>query len=290
MSDFIIITDSSCDLPADLAEELGLVVAPLTVLLEGREYRNLLDGSECSPQDFYAQLRQEKPAKTSAVNIQSFVELMEPLLQAGHDLLYIGFSTGLSATYSAGAAAMEQLAPAYPERKLYAVDSLCASLGQGLLIYLAAQQRQAGASIEQVRDYAEEQKYHLCHWFTVDDLQHLKRGGRVSATTAMLGTALSIKPVMHMDNEGHLTPVDKVRGRKASLKALATKMADLAIEPAAQTVFISHADCEEEAQFVADLVKEQLGVKEVLINYVGPVIGAHCGPGTIALFFLGRER
>ena len=205
-------------------------------------------------------------------------------------MLYLGFSSGLSGTFNAGALAVNELSEKYPERKLYAVDTLCASLGQGLIVYLCWQQQQAGRSIEEVRDYAEKIKLNVCHWFTVDDLMFLKRGGRVSAATAIVGSMLSIKPVMHVDNEGHLIKVDTARGRKASIRALVAEMEKRGTDLAGQHIFISHGDCEEDAKYLASLVREKCGVKDVTINYVGPVIGAHSGPGTIALFFLGKHR
>ena len=290
MSGYVIVTDSSCDMTAQMAQELDIQVAPLSVLLEGRSYKNYLDGREIAFSDFYAALRGGKLAKTSAVNIEDFVQLFTPILEAGQDILYLGFSSALSATYQCGASAMEMLREKYPQRKLYAVDTLCASLGQGLMVYYAALKKREGLSIEQVRDYVEQNKLHLCHWFTVDDLHFLKRGGRISATTEIIGTMLSIKPVMHVDDEGRLIKVDIAKGRKGSIRRLKEKMAQSAVNPQDQVVFISHGDCLAEAQSLADMIKEQLGVKEVVLNYVGPVIGAHSGPGTIALFFLGDKR
>lgn len=290
MSQYIIMTDSSCDLPAGLAAELELEVLPLSVLIDGKSYVNYLDERDITFADCYAALRAGKNATTSAVNVEAFVQAMEPHLQAGEDILYLGFSSALSGTYNAGAAAAQQLAEKYPERKLYAVDTLSASMGQGLLVYLTVQQKRAGATIEQARDYAEAQKLHLCHWFTVDDLNHLHRGGRVSATSAVLGTVLNIKPVLHMDNEGRLIFMEKVRGRRNSIKRMLEKMRETAIEPEKQIVFMSHGDCLEDAEYLAGRIREEWGVKDVVINYVGPVIGAHSGPGTLALFFLGTER
>lgn len=177
------------------------------------------------------------------------------------------------------------------DRTVLAVDTLAASMGEGLLVWYAAKMREEGASITEVRDWLEANKLHLAHWFTVDDLMFLFRGGRVSRTSAWAGTLLNIKPVMHVDDEGHLIPLEKVRGRKKSLKALVDHMAQTATSPVAdQTVFISHGDCIEDAEYVADLVRERFGVTDILINYVDPVIGAHSGPGTMALFFLASER
>lgn len=290
MSEYVIMTDSSCDLPAKLAEEMELTVLPLYVDVDGQKYTNYLDEREISFAEIYAKLRTKCPAKTSAVNVNDFMEPMENLLKAGKDVLYIGFSSGLSGTYSAGAMAARELSEKYPERKILTCDSLCASLGQGLLIYLAWQEKRKGKTIEEVRDFVEDHKLHLCHWFTIDDLMFLKRGGRVSGATAIVGSMLSIKPVMHVDNEGHLIKVSTARGRKASIKALADRAEELGVDLQSQTIFISHGDCVEDANYLADIMRSRFNVKDVVINHVGPVIGAHSGPGTIALFFLGKER
>ncbi len=290
MSDYVIMTDSSCDLPASLANEMELTVLPLYVDVDGQKYTNYLDEREISFSEIYAKLRTKCPAKTSAVNTNDFMEPMENLLKAGKDVLYIGFSSGLSGTYNAGAMAARELSEKYPERKIYTCDSLCASLGQGLLVYHAWQEKKKGRTIEEVRDFVEYNKLHLCHWFTIDDLMFLKRGGRVSGATAVVGSMLSIKPVMHVDNEGHLIKVDVARGRKASIKALADRAEKLGVDLQDQTIFISHGDCIDDANYLADIMRNRFNVRDVLINYVGPVIGAHSGPGTIALFFLGKER
>ena len=279
-NEYVILTDSSCDLPQELADQLGLEVLPLEVMADGKNYRNWLDGREIGFKEFYKLAREGKELKTSAVNTAAFEEKMEKLLGEGKDVLYIGFSTGLSTTYNSGESA----------RKIYTVDTLAASLGQGMITYYAAKKKEAGATIEEVRDFVESEKLHMCHWFTVDDLNYLKRGGRISAATAAIGTMLSIKPVMHMDNEGHLVAVGKARGRKAALKALADSMESTMLPGRNETIFISHGDSIEDAEYVADLVRERTGVQDIVINYVGPVIGAHSGPGTIALFFWGRER
>ena len=290
MREYVIMTDSSCDLPAALAEQMELVVLPLSVLIEDKTYVNYLDEREIAFKDIYAKLRTKCPAKTSAVNMSQFLDPMESLLSEGKDVLYIGFSSGLSGTYNAGAAAAAELRDKYPEREILTVDSLCASMGQGLLVWHAWQRKQAGETMEQVRDWLEANKLHLCHWFTIDDLMFLKRGGRVSAATAVVGSMLSIKPVMHVDDEGHLIKVSTARGRKASIKALADEAGKRGIDLKNQVVFISHGDCIEDANFLADIMRDRFHVKDVIISYVGPVIGAHSGPGTIALFFLGTSR
>ena len=290
MKTFQIITDSSCDLPQELADRLELQVLPLHFTIGGKTYANYLDGREIGFHDFFERIRQGEEASTSAVNPESFLGAMEKTLREGLDILFIGFSSGLSTTYQSGCIAAEELREKYPERKILTVDSLCASLGQGLYVYLAAQEQQAGKTIEQVRDYLEGIKLHLCHWFTVDDLMYLKRGGRISATTAVLGTVMQIKPVMHMDNEGHLANVTKARGRKASLIALAEKALTTSTDLASQTIFICHGDCYDDASFVADYIRARAEVKDVIINYVGPVIGSHTGPGVVSVFFLGTQR
>ena len=290
MSDFIILTDSSADLSAEMAQELDVQVIPLSFIMKGRTYRDFPDNREMDPHLFYEALRQGEEATTAAVNVGQYTEALEPLLQAGKDVLILAFSSGLSATYNSSRLAVEELREKYPERKLYTVDTLCASLGQGLLVWYAAQLRERGRSIKEVQDWVEEHKLNLCHQFTVDDLHFLKRGGRISAATALVGSVLQVKPVLHVDNEGHLVNIGKVRGRQAALKALVDRMEATAIDSGSLTVFISHGDCLEDAQTVAGMVKKRFGVQNISINYVGPVIGAHSGPGTVALFYIGTNR
>ena len=290
MAEYTIVTDSSCDLPDQLAAELELKVVPLSLTMEGKQYLNTTDERGIAHKELYARLRAGAMAKTSAANAADFVSVMEPELAAGRDVLYIGFSSALSATCSVGANVGQELMEKYPGRKVYTVDSLCASLGQGLFVYLLAQKKREGMEIEALRDYAEDLKLHICHWFTVEDLQFLRRGGRVSAAAALIGSILSIKPVMHVDNEGRLIPVSKVRGRKASLRAIADKVKETMLDRPDQTLFISHGDSEEDAKLVAEMIKERTGLSLQVLNYVGPVIGSHSGPGTIAVFFIGSER
>ncbi len=290
MASYVIVTDSSADLSAQMAEKAGVQVLPLRFTVGGKTYYNWPDNREMDPKVFYRMLREGEVATTAAVNISQYLDMLEPILQSGTDVLVLSFSSGLSATYDSSRLAAEELREKYPQRKIFAVDTLCASLGQGLLVWHAAQLKDQGKSIEEVRDWVEENKLHLCHQFTVDDLHFLKRGGRISATTAVVGTMLKIKPVLHVDDGGKLVNIGKARGRKASLKALVDRMEETAIDPAGQTVFISHGDCMEDAEYVAGLVKERMGVQDVRINYVGPVIGAHSGPGTLALFHLGSRR
>ena len=290
MSDFVILTDSSADLTDELVRELGVQILPLSFTIQDKTYQNYPDNRDMAPEDFYKLLRGGEMCTTSAVNVAAYHETLAPLLQAGTDVLVLAFSSGLSATYQSAKVAVEELSEQFPERRLLLVDTLSASLGQGLLVWYAAQRQKAGESIEAVRDWVEENKLNLCHWFTVDDLHFLKRGGRIGAATAVLGTMLHIKPVLHVDDEGHLISMSKARGRAAALTALVDEMEKTAVNPAEQTVFISHGDCLDDAMKVADDVKRRFGVKTVILGHVGPVIGAHSGPGTVALFFMGSKR
>ena len=287
MQKFVIYTDSSSDLPQYLIDELGVHVVQLSVTMEGEE---TVANDKINAKDFYSALRTKKTATTSTPSIDTFLKAFEATLAEGNDVLYLGFSSGLSGTYNAGTVAAGELAEKYPDRKIYTVDTLCASLGQGLLVYSAAKLRDEGKTIEETRDFAENNKLNLCHWFTVDDLFFLKRGGRVSAATAVMGTMLSIKPVMHVDDAGKLINVQKVRGRKAAIEALLKNMCDTYTDIVNQPIFSSHGDCMEDAKYLAELIKSELGADVRVIDYVGPVIGAHSGPGTLALFFYGKQR
>ena len=287
MNDYLIVTDSSCDLAADFAEQLGVKVIKLEFIVEGEEAKA---NDAIDEKKFYEILRSGKMITTSAIAMDRFMEELDPVLASGRDVLYLGFSSGLSSTYSAGFIGAQELSEKYPDRKIYTVDTLAASMGQGLLVWYAVNMKKEGKTIEEVRDFVENNKMNLAHWFTVNDLFFLKRGGRVSAATALVGTMLSIKPVMHVDDEGHLTKVTTARGRKNSIDALFDKVKETAINPAEQTMFISHGDCIEDAEYLAQKLKNELSVKEVVISYVGPVIGAHSGPGTLAMFFVGTNR
>ena len=282
-----IITDNCCDFPAEMYEELNLSVVPLVVRFQNKELSHY---SENWLRKMYAGLRAGEEATTSAVNPQGWEAVIEPVLAAGQDALVLAFSSGLSTTYQSAVIAATELSEKYPDRKIRVIDTLCASLGQGLLVWYACQKRDAGMAYDELADWVESHKLNLCHWFTVDDLMYLKRGGRVSASTALVGTMLQIKPVMHMDDEGHLINVAKARGRKASIEALAKKLGETGLPGENDTVFICHGDCLEDAQMLAQIVKETYGVKNVFIYYTGAVIGSHSGPGTLALFFLGSKR
>ena len=288
MSEYVIFTDSACDIPEEILREWGVEYRWLTYTFDG-EFKQYSNYGLPYP-EFYDRVRKGGVARTSAVNADAFLDGFESILQTGNDILYIGFSSGLSSTYDAACIAAKELLEKYPGRKIRCVDTRAASAGFGLLLYMAVEKKKEGASLEENEQYILDNRFHLCHWFTVEDLIYLKRGGRISATTAIVGNILSFKPVMHMDDSGHLINMFKVRGRKNSLIALADKYGELALDPSGGTVFISHGDCLDDAQKLADMLRERFGVKVAKIVYVGPVIGAHSGPGTIALFFLGRER
>ncbi len=285
-----ITTESTADLPQEFLNERGIVCVGMAFQIGGEEYREG-PGLNMTSKEFYDRLRQGETASTMQVNTYEFVDFVEPFLAAGEDVLHIAFSSGLSGTYESCARGAEELRGKYPDRKILVVDSLAASMGEGLLVYYADENRKAGMSIDENAKWLEENKLHLCHWFTVDDLMHLHRGGRVSKTSAVFGSLLGIKPVLHVDNEGHLILMSKVRGRDASLKALAAKMKETALPNAKdQMVFISHGDAKEDAEKTAQYVREALGVQKFLIHNIGAVIGSHSGPGTVALFFMGTGR
>ena len=282
-----IITDSCCDFPTPMYETLGLSFVPLSVEFRGETND---DRNDDSLKEMYDGLRSGQAAKTSAVNPSRWGEVIEPALSAGQDVLVLAFSSGLSTTYQSAVIAAEELGEKYPERTIRVVDTLCASMGQGLLVWYACKKRDEGLSLDALYSWVMENRLHLCHWFTVDDLMYLKRGGRISAATALVGTMLQIKPLLHVDDEGHLISMSKARGRKAAIDALVRKAQELGTGYDNSTMFISHGDCREDAEYLAQQLKEKCGVKEVVISYVGAVIGSHSGPGTLALFFLGSHR
>lgn len=288
MSEYVIFTDSSCDITPELLDQWELPFVSLTVKFD--EDAESFHNYDMPFDQFYERMRKGSVARTSAVNLESFKDAFRPYLEAGKDLLYIGFSSGLSTTVNSGAMAAKELMEEYPERKILVEDSFAASAGFGLLLYLTVQEKRRGATLEEAAKFVEDNRFHLCHWFTVDDLIYLKRGGRVSAAAAFAAGLLNIKPVLHMDDPGHLINMFKVRGRRASIKALADKYGELALDKENGTVFISHGDCIEDAKLLERMLHERFGASVQLITYVGPVIGSHSGPGTLALFFLGRER
>ena len=286
---YVIITETTCDLPQEYYTKNDITAITLTYALDGTEYDGSFENS-LSPNLFYDKLRKGIMAKTSAVGPETFSNVFEPVLESGRDILYVAFSSGLSSTYQNACIAKDELLEKYPNRRIFIVDSLAASLGEGLLVDLILRYSKNELDVEALAAYAESVKQNVCHYFTVDDLNHLYRGGRVSKTTAFVGTMLGIKPILHVDENGKLINIGKVRGRKASLDALAAKMEAKIKGFDNPYVFISHGDCLDDAKYVAAKIKEKYGIKTEIINHVGPVIGSHSGPGTVALFFIGCNR
>ena len=281
-----IITDSCCDLTDAQLQQYGVTCACLTVLYKGENHRSFSDPA--AVKGFYDELRAGTMATTAACNPDDWAQLMTDALKEGKDVLAMAFSSGLSTTYQSAVIAAKELQEEYPDRKILVVDTLCAALGQGLLVHHACQKRDAGMPIEELAAWLEANKLNVCHWVTVDDLSHLKRGGRISATTALVGTMLNVKPIIHVDNDGHLINCAKVRGRKAALEYLLKRFGETATD--CDTVFIGHGDCPEDAAALEAMLKEKHAVREVITGYVGPVIGAHTGPGVLVVFFMGKNR
>ena len=283
---YVLITDSACDILPEKLAEWKVEMIPLAYLFTdtGKEQ---LDHEE-PIREFYKSMRDGRVAKTSSVNESRFVDAFTPILEAGKDLIYLAFSSGLSVTCENGKKVAATLQEKYPDRKIVVIDSLAASAGQGLFVYLAVQNRDSGMSLEDNARALEAYVLHVCHWFTVDDLVYLKRGGRISRTTALLGTALNVKPVLHVDNEGHLIKMTQVRGRKKSIRKMAEKLGETILPDS--PIFISHGDCAEDAEMLKEILEKEYGKEVTLITWIGSVIGAHSGPGTLALFFLGTER
>lgn len=281
-----IVTDSTIDMPKDWVDaQENFRVLCMSYRMDGEE--RVPDGTDEDSRAIYQALRGGKVITTAQINSESWRSCFEALLREGNDVLAVIFSSGLSGTYQAAATAAEELRPRYPERRLEVIDSLCASAGEGLLVSCALQNRAAGMSLTDNARWVREHTQHVVHWFTVDDLMFLRRGGRVSATSAYLGTMIRIKPILHVDGKGCLIPRAKVQGRKKSLRALAEKLKENIVEPEKQTVLISHGDCEEDARALAGMIRELCPVRNIRLSYIGPIIGAHSGPGTVAVFFLG---
>lgn len=290
MSDYRIITDANTDLPQSLVDELDVTVIPMVFTLGKDSFFDYPDERDLSSHEFYVRIAAGEESSTAQIGIETFIKTFEPFLAAGQDVLYISFSSGLSGTYNNSVIAAKELGKKYPGRKIRAVDSLAASMGEGLLVYHAVMQKRAGAEIDETVTWLESNRNRMHHWFTVDDLNHLKRGGRISVTSALVGTMLGIKPVMHFDDEGHIILMEKIRGRRQSLDVMVSHMEKTAEDPAGQMIFISHSDSIDGAQYVAEQVKAKLGVSQIKMAPIGPVIGAHTGTGTVALFYLGKDR
>jgi len=290
MKDYIILTDSCIDLPAAVADELDLKVIPLYLTVDKKNYYNYLDEREITFKEFYQLLREKKVPQTSQINPQEFLDIMEPFLKEGLDILSISFSSQLSGTYNSSVIARDELQEKYLEQKIITIDSQCASMGQGMLLTYVAKLKKAGLAIDEVSEWVETNKKDISHLFTVGDLNHLKRGGRLSSAKAFIGTLLKIKPLLHVDYQGRLVQTGAARGRNKVMVKMVERMEKTIVDPESQFIYISHGDCEEDALILKEMILEKIKVKEVLINYVGPVIGSHSGIDTLALFYLGNDR
>jgi len=287
---FEIVTDSSANLPLDIIESQNIHILSLSYYLNEVEYKSYEKGKKNDLTQFYETLRKKGSARTSLVNIQAARDLLEDIAKQGKDILYIGFSSALSGTYQSVCLAVEDLKESYPEVKMICVDTLSATLGQGILVYYATKLREDGVKIEDVASWLEENTQRVNHWFSVDDLFYLHRGGRLSAASAVFGSALNIKPIMNVTPEGKLAPYDKVRGRKKVLKQLAALTEERIENPEEAIVGIAHGDCPEDANFIIEQLKANTAIKNFVVAEMEPVIGTHTGPGIIGVFFLGKVR
>ena len=290
MQDYVIVTDSTCDLPLATIEEKGIQVAPLTFSFGDEEYRDLPGGQELELTTFFQKLRSGQMPTTAQVNLGTFTQIFSSVLQSGQDLLYIAFSSALSGTYNTAKLAAQKLASSYPKQKIMVVDSRSGSLGQGLLVEVAAKLKDGGQSLSEVYNWVADKSTRVQHWFTVDDLNFLKRGGRISAALAAAGTILSIKPILNLNKSGQILPFAKIRGRKKSLAFLVEKLAEAFENPKDEVVYISHADCLEDGQELASMIQDKVGPKQIFLQLAGPIISSHVGPGALGVYFLGKQR
>ncbi len=291
MSNYLVMTDSTADFTPQQIEQLGIAVIPMEFLIEEKTYLNYPDGREITNEQFYAAMRGGIMPTTTQITTARFIEAFEPHLKQGKDLLYICFSSALSATYERSVTAVEELRKLYPQHQIYTVDSRSPSMGEGLLVMQALHLLQNGANVQQAAKWVEDNRRYVRLWFTVNDLNHLKRGGRISSAAALVGGMLGIKPVLQVNNNGELIPTEKIRGRKQSLDCLVSRMAESIEKPQEQTVYIMHGDALEDAQYVASAIREQIPeVKEVQIQFVGPIIGSHTGDGIMCVIYMGKER
>ena len=290
MENYVIITDSAADISSVQEKEWDTPIIKMSYLLNDTLYVNNPDHSELAVPEFYQILKNGAKVSTSAINIGDFTDAFTPYLKDGKDVLYIGFSSGLSATYQNAINAISELREEFPDRKIEAVDSLCASFGQGLLVYLCSEQKKAGKTLDEVKAYAKQMRHKICHEFTVDDLGQLKRGGRISSAAAFFGSVLQIKPMLFVNAQGKLAAYDKVRSRRLSIVKLVDMITNEISDDTSLPIFISHGDCGDDIQIVTDILKEKLPERKIITNYIGPIIGAHSGYKTIAIFCVGENR
>lgn len=289
MSKYLILTDSTCDLPLNIVKEENIIVLPMEYNVGDKSYiYSPYENFNCD--EFYKNLKINNNVSTTQINFIKYVDYFEEYLKEGFDILYIAFSSSLSGTYESSLLAASKLSEKYPDRIIRSIDSKAASVGEGLLVYLASEKKKAGYSLDEVYEWILRNRDNICHYFTVDDLEHLYKGGRISKLSASVGSTLNIKPVLHVDDEGALVPLCKVHGRKRSLRQLVSKMEDLSINPNEQIIFIGHGGCIDDAKYVKDLIYDNFNPKDVVINHIGPIIGSHSGPKTVALFFYGSNK
>lgn len=289
MNKIILMTDSCCDLPYDFIKDNDIVVIKLMLTIGEKTITDDL-GRTLKYSDFYNLIREGEMPKTAQVNVYEFEQEFEKYIKNGDKVIYIGFSSGLSGTYNSACIASESLKEKYSDADITVIDSKCASMGLGLLVYYACEMRKNGKSKDEIVKWVEDNKLNIIHWFTVEDLNHLYRGGRVSRTSATVGSLLNIKPVMYVNNDGKLIPFEKARGRKKSITSIVNKVAENIINPEEQVVFISHGDCSDDVEYLKQKLLEKIKVKNIIDNYIGPVIGSHSGPGTLAIFYIGKKR
>lgn len=289
MEDYIIITDATCDLPVDIIKNLDIVVLPMEFIMDNVIYSHHPDERDMSFHEFYSHLRMGKMSTTSQINYNTYKSVFSDILNQGKHILYISFSSGLSGTYNASRLVINDLKEEFPNKKIFTVDSLSASIGEGLLVYSAALKKQEGYSIDYLKQWIESKRLEVCHWFAVDDLEHLKRGGRISGVQASIGNMLNLKPILSVDEEGKLVSISKVRGKKKSHHYLLQRLKDDGVNIKNQVIIIGHAACEEDALSLKNQILEEDLVKEVLISDIGPIIGTHTGAGMIALTFMGQR-
>ncbi len=289
MAQYKILTDTNIDLSAQMTQELDIHAICMRFVMGEKEYENYADGRQMAFKDYYVRLRGGETSTTNQISMEQFKQAAVPYLQQGIDVLHLSFSSGLSGSYNTCCIAAQDLKEEFPDRKIIVVDTLGASMGQGLVVWHAVQEKNKGKTIDEVAKWVQDNRLAISSWFTVNDLNHLKRGGRLSGSAALLGTMLDIKPILTVTDEGKLVSSDKVRGRRKSLDALVQKMQETAYDPENNVVFISHADCEEDANYVKQKIEEELKTKQVYVNFIGPVIGGHSGPGAVALFFASKK-
>lgn len=290
MQDYIIITDATCDLSVEILRDLDIVVIPMEFIMENKVYSHYPDERQMAVDDFYGHLKLGRMSTTSQINYNTYKTIFTDILKQGKDVLYISLSSGLSGTYNASKLVINDLKEEFPDREVISVDSLCASIGEGLLVYLAALKKQEGFSIDRLKHWIEDKRFEICHWFAVDDLEHLKRGGRINAVQASVGSILNIKPILSVDREGKLVTVAKMRGRKKSYYYLIQKLKEDGEKAENETIFLGHANCVEEAKYLQQLIVEEKLAKKVIICNIGPIIGSHTGAGMVAVTFVGRSR